>query len=56
MLNAILGLFTSFNPMILAVMLGAGAYIALRHRILPLPVQVLARAGRNLALPRALKP
>ena len=43
MLNAILGLFTSFNPIIVGLLLSAGAYIALRHRVLP-PLR--ASAGR----------
>lgn len=32
MLDTIFGLFTSFNPLIAGVMLGAGAYFVLRHR------------------------
>lgn len=35
MLNAIIGLFTSFNPVIVGLMLSAGAYFALRHRMMP---------------------
>ncbi len=50
MLNAILGLFTSFNPIIVGLMLSAGAYIVMRHRVLP-PIGALgARVGRTLAL------
>lgn len=48
MLNAILGLFTSFNPIIVGLLLSAGAYIALRHRVLP-PLRACAgRAWRVL--------
>ena len=37
MLDAIVGLFTSYNPVIVGLMLGTGAYIALRYRTTPPP-------------------
>jgi hypothetical protein len=37
MLSAIVSLFTSYNPVIAGVMLGVGAYIALRFRATPPP-------------------
>lgn len=46
MLNAILGLFTSFNPVIVGLMLSAGAYIALRHRMVAVPSAVTVAARR----------
>lgn len=49
MLNAILGLFTAFNPIIVGMMLMAGAYIALRHRMLPSLLGVRVRVGHALA-------
>ncbi len=49
MLNAILGLFTAFNPIIVGMMLMAGAYIALRHRVLPSLDGVRVRAGHALS-------
>lgn len=48
MLNAILGLFTSFNPVIVGLLLSAGAYIALRHRLLPPLHAVINRAKQAL--------
>jgi hypothetical protein len=56
MLNTIMGLFSSFNPMIVGVILSAGAYIFLRHRVVAVPGPVLAlahRIPRPAALPRA---
>ena len=46
MLNALLSLFTSFNPVILGLMVSAGAYIALRHRALPPARHVLRHPRR----------
>jgi hypothetical protein len=49
MLNAILGLFSSFNPMIVGLILSAGAYIFLRNRVVALQPRLVALAQ---ALPR----
>ena len=46
MLNAIIELFTSFNPIILGVLLSAGAYIALRHRVV-CPINRLRQTARD---------
>lgn len=54
MLNAIISLFTSFNPVIVGLMLSAGAYFALRHRVLPSLPGMVQRVRQALAaLPRA---
>ena len=45
-LNTILGLFSSFNPMIVGLILSAGAYIFLRNRVIMVPGQVLALMHR----------
>ena len=45
MLNAILGLFTSFNPIIVGLLLSAGAYIALRRRVMP-PLHTIVDRAR----------
>lgn len=47
MLDTIFGLFTSFNPIIAGVMLGAGAYFALRHHGASQRGAVTARARRR---------
>lgn len=49
MLTAIMGLFTSFNPIILGVLLSAGAYIALRRRVVP-PLHTIAERVVRSAL------
>lgn len=49
MLNAIMGLFTSFNPIIVGLMLSAGAYIALRHRVLPSLQSMIDRTRQVVA-------
>ncbi len=58
MTGAILSLLTQFNPVIAGLLLSAGAYIALRHRVLPpLTVDVAAlsaRARHGLGSARAL--
>jgi hypothetical protein len=56
MLNAILGLFSSFNPMIVGLVLSAGAYIFLRNRVVDFQPRLLAlsRALPRPALLRAL--
>jgi hypothetical protein len=51
MLNAIFELFTSFNPIILGVMLSAGAYIALRHRTVPSAHRLRQMARDAIARP-----
>ena len=45
MLGAIVGLFTSYNPVIVGLMLSAGAYIALRYRTTP-PHRAASRVRR----------
>ena len=56
MLNAILGLFTAFNPVIVGLMLMAGAYIALRHRVLPSLRGMRDRAAHALSrAPRGVR-
>lgn len=58
MLTTILGLFSSFNPVIVGLLLGTGAYIALRHRTVPSVGQVAGRIGAAASLlirrPKAL--
>ena len=49
MLNAIIDLFTSFNPVIVGLMLSAGAYIALRHRVMPSLRGLVQRSADALA-------
>ena len=53
MLNTILGLFSSFNPMIVGLVLSAGAYIFLRNRVVALQPRLLALTR---ALPRPALP
>jgi hypothetical protein len=45
MLSAIVGLFTSYNPVISGVILSTGAYIALRYRTSP-PSRAASRVRR----------
>ena len=45
MLNAIVGVFTSYNPVIVGLMLSTGAYIALRYRTTP-PHRAASRVRR----------
>ena len=58
MTGAVLSLLTQFNPVIAGLLLSAGAYIALRHRVLPpLTIEVAAlsaRARHGLTSARAL--
>ncbi len=56
MTGAVLSLLTQFNPVIVGLLLSAGAYIALRHRVLPpLPVAALSAGARHgLGSARAL--
>ncbi len=59
MTGAVLSLLTQFNPVIAGLLLSAGAYIALRHRVLPpLTVDVAALsagARHGLGSARALR-
>jgi hypothetical protein len=45
MLGALVGLFTSYNPVITGVILSTGAYIALRYRTSP-PARAASRVRR----------